>query len=76
MGDLWWIGLSFRHNLNTTPGKAIAILPMAGINIGNFGIGYAMELTPSHIIRHNYGTHELIISYRICKDGFRCPVYR
>lgn len=76
LGNSWWTGLSFRHNLNTLPGKPIAILPMVGMYMGNFSIGYAMELTPSRIIRCNYGTHEFTLSYRICKDGFRCPVYK
>lgn len=75
-GETWWAGLSFRHNFNALPGKPTAILPMIGINIGDLSIGYALELTPSRMIKYNYGTHEFSISYRLCRDGFRCPVYR
>lgn len=76
IGDTWWAGLSLRHNFNSLPGKPTAILPMIGINIGELSIGYALELTPSRMLKYNYGTHEFSLSYRLCKDGFRCPVYR
>lgn len=75
-GETWWVGLSFRHNFNVLPGKPSAILPMIGINIGELSVGYALELTPSRMLKYNYGTHEFTLSYRLCKDGFRCPVYR
>jgi type IX secretion system PorP/SprF family membrane protein len=75
-GETWWTGLSLRHNLNLMPGKPTAIVPMIGVNIGEISIGYALELTPSQMVKYNYGTHEFSLSYRLCRDGFRCPVYR
>jgi type IX secretion system PorP/SprF family membrane protein len=76
MNNNWWLGLSYRHNLNNIPGIPVAIIPMVGINKGDFSFIYSLDLTPGQIQFYNYGTHEIMISYRFCKDGFRCPVYR
>jgi type IX secretion system PorP/SprF family membrane protein len=76
MRNVWWIGLSYRHNFDLVPGMPTAILPMAGVNIGLLMVGYAYEYTPGKIGQYNYGTHEIMLSYRFCGDGFRCPVYR
>jgi type IX secretion system PorP/SprF family membrane protein len=75
-GELWWLGLSYRHNFDLMPGSPTAILPMAGININNLMICYAYEYTPGKIKQYTFGTHEFTFAYRFCKDGFRCPVYR
>jgi type IX secretion system PorP/SprF family membrane protein len=76
IGEIWWTGISLRHNMDKLPGKPVAILPMIGINFENLGLAYAMELTPSKIMGYNYGTHEFTLSYRFCRDTYRCPVYR
>jgi type IX secretion system PorP/SprF family membrane protein len=76
MKNVWWFGLSYRHNFDIIPGQPTAILPMAGVNIGQLMVGYAYEYTPGKIRDYNYGTHEITLSYRFCNDGFRCPVYR
>lgn len=76
MNDSWWLGLSYRHNMDNMPGMPVSIIPMIGLNRGNWGFAYSLDLTPSSIQRYNYGTHEFMISYRFCKDGFRCPVYQ
>jgi type IX secretion system PorP/SprF family membrane protein len=72
----WWVGLSYRHNFDMMPGSPTAILPMSGVNIGNLMVGYAYEYTPGIIRQNTFGTHELVLSYRFCSDGFRCAVYR
>ena len=76
MGENWWCALSYRHNFDNMPGMPVSVIPMVGINKGNFGFAYGIDLTPGSIQRFNYGTHEFMLSYRFCKDGFRCPVYR
>ncbi len=76
MDESWWLALSYRHNLDNMPGMPVSIIPMVGINKGNFGFAYALDITPGSIQRYNYGTHEFMVSYHFCKDGFRCPVYR
>lgn len=76
MDDNWWIALSYRHNFDKLPGQPTSIIPMVGITKGNFGFMYAINITPGSIQINNYGTHELMVSYRFCKDGYRCPVYR
>jgi type IX secretion system PorP/SprF family membrane protein len=75
--ERWWLGISYRHNFDKLPGEAVSIIPMMGFNAGNFDFTYALDITPKSIqLYNNYGTHELMISYRFCKDGFRCPAYR
>jgi len=76
MDEHWWIALSYRHNFDKMPGTPVSIIPMVGINKGNFGFAYGLDITPGNILRYNYGTHEFMVSYHFCKDGFRCPVYR
>ncbi len=76
MDESWWVALSYRHNFDNMPGMPVSIIPMVGINKGNFGFAYALDITPNSIQRYNYGTHEFMLSYRFCRDGFRCPVYR
>jgi type IX secretion system PorP/SprF family membrane protein len=74
--DVWWAGISYRHNFDELPGISTAILPVVGMNIRNMSVGYAFEYTPGQIRKNTYGTHELILSWHFCGDGFRCPVYR
>jgi len=76
MGVSWWLGLSYRHQLDNMPGSPVAIIPMIGLNKGNFSFAYALELTPGSIQKFNYGTHEIMISYHIFRVGYRCPVYK
>ncbi|HEY4784399.1 MAG TPA: PorP/SprF family type IX secretion system membrane protein [Bacteroidales bacterium] len=76
MDESWWLALSYRHNLDNMPGVPVSIIPMVGINKGNFGFAYALNITPGSIQLYNYGTHEFMVSYHFCRDGFRCPVYR
>lgn len=76
MNDTWWLGLSYRHNLDNMPGMPVSIIPMFGLTKGSWGFAYSLDLTPSAIQHYNYGTHEFMVSYRFCKDGYRCPVYR
>lgn len=74
--ERWWLAISYRHNFDNIPGRPLAIIPMVGIRKGNISFGYALELSTSTIQKFNYGTHEFMISYQLCKDGYRCPVYR
>jgi type IX secretion system PorP/SprF family membrane protein len=76
MGPTWWLALSYRHQLDNIPGAPVAIIPMVGLNKGNLSFAYALDLTPGAIQKFNYGTHEFMISWHICRDGYRCPVYR
>ncbi len=76
MGETWWLALSYRHQLDDLPGAPVSIIPMVGLNKGDFTFAYALDITPGSIQKFNYGTHELMISYHICRDSYRCPVYR
>jgi type IX secretion system PorP/SprF family membrane protein len=76
MGKSWWLALSYRHAFDNIPGAPVSIIPMVGLNKGNFSFAYAVDITPGSIQKFNYGTHELMISYHICGDTYRCPVYR
>ena len=76
MEDSWWLGLGYRHNLDKFPGMPVLVVPMVGFSHENFTVMYALNLTPGSIQKYNYGTHELMIAWRFCKDGYRCLVYR
>jgi type IX secretion system PorP/SprF family membrane protein len=74
--DRWWAGLSYRHNFDKLPGQPVSIIPMMGASFGNFFFTYALDITPNRLQLHSYGTHEIMIGYKWCIDGYRCPVYR
>lgn len=76
MGETWWLALSYRHQFDETMGAPVSIIPLIGLNKGDFTFAYALDITPGSIQKFNYGTHEIMISYRICHDSYRCPVYR
>jgi len=76
MGKTWWLALSYRHQFDNIPGAPVSIIPMVGVNKGNLAFAYAVDITPGSIQKFNYGTHEFMVSYHICHDGYRCPAYR
>lgn len=73
MNEIWWLSLSYRHSLDIMPGLPTAIIPMIGINMGNFTFGYAINITPGSIRKFHYGTHELLLSYQLRKSNLVYP---
>lgn len=74
--DGWWLGLAYRQNLDKLPGQALSCLPMVGFTQGNIAAMYALNISTGKIQGYNYGTHEIMVAWRFCRVGYRCPVYQ
>lgn len=54
--DRFWLGGNYRIK------ESAGMFAQFQLN-NQFKIGYGFEVTTSRIVKHNYGTHELLISY-------------
>lgn len=59
--DLYWLGLSYRFR--------DAAIVFAGIDLGQFTIGYGFEYSLSLLNPYTNGSHEVFLKYRFCKDN-------
>ena len=70
------LGLSYRRNFDKLMGSSISGMFILGVNISNYTFGYAYETSLSRIGRHNYGTHDIMLAYKICQpQKHACPAY-
>jgi len=79
LNDKYWCTLSLRNNLSSFPGKSVSVLTLFGTSIGNFSFAYAFDLGLTSISLTNYGSHEFMITYKIChpdKYDLDCPTYK
>jgi type IX secretion system PorP/SprF family membrane protein len=68
--DVFWTGVTYKMNLNEAT-------VLAGVNISQqFKIGYAYEFNFSDIRKTSYGSHELMLQYKIqVAKGPPCESY-
>ncbi|MBN2213458.1 MAG: PorP/SprF family type IX secretion system membrane protein [Bacteroidales bacterium] len=74
----FWFGLSYRHNLDRFPGRSLSLIPFAGYRHGNFQASYAFLSGFNPLTFQSYGSHELMLSWRLCRKEMHalpCPVY-
>lgn len=79
INDLYWLGFSYRHAADAFPGKPLSVLIYAGINIHRWSIDYSFTYNMSTIQKYQYGSHGIIISYKICSNergAVPCPAYK
>ncbi len=62
----FWAQLSYRHNFDAAAGQPISLIPMAGVRIQKFQLGYAFNLTLNELMGYNYGSHEVMLAYTFC----------
>lgn len=76
-----WFGVSYRHNLDSQIEFDAAIRPIIGINLNNFFIAYAHEISLNSLQSVHYGSPFLKLGIRICnnkksvKGPVSCPAY-
>jgi len=59
----YWVGYSFRRDMSgKTPTTHIA---STGVKVNEFYFGYAFDYSSSPLFNSSYGTHELILAYKI-----------
>jgi type IX secretion system PorP/SprF family membrane protein len=74
----FWLGVSFRKYLTGDMASSMGILPSVGLLIRNLEMDYSYELGFSSIQRPSYGTHTLMLIWKICRESkgeVPCPAY-
>lgn len=56
----YWAGLSYR-----TGAEAGAVIIMGGLRVDKFFFGYSFDYTLSSIMRHSFGSHEIMIAMKL-----------
>jgi len=59
----YWAGLSFRT------GSALVL--MGGVKVDKFYFGYAIDFPLNSLMRHSYGSHEIIIAMKLGDNARR-----
>jgi type IX secretion system PorP/SprF family membrane protein len=67
----WWAGIILKQSLDDGY-QPLVLLPNFTIRLGKFRVGYALNLDLNKLISHNYGTHELMIGYSLCRTKKFC----
>lgn len=68
-------GFSYRHNLDSGAGQSLSAAILFGLQFENFAFGYAYDYSLGQIGRHNFGSHNFKIGYRVCDNRKNCPAY-
>jgi type IX secretion system PorP/SprF family membrane protein len=74
----FWLGVSLRKYLTSDNPSSLGILPSVGFLFRNFEMDYSYELGFSSIQRQSYGTHTLMLIWKMCresKEAVPCPAY-
>ncbi len=77
--DRFWYTLSYRNNITKFPLQSISLTSVFGISLGEFTFAYVFDLGLTGIQLYNYGSHEFMIQYKICRSDFsdlNCPTYK
>jgi type IX secretion system PorP/SprF family membrane protein len=73
-----WLGLSIRKYLTDDLASSLALLPSVGIRISNLEIAYSYGLGFSSIQWRSYGSHSLMLRWKLCRESkgaMPCPAY-
>lgn len=59
--DMYWLGAGYRLR--------DAVIVFAGIELGQFTVGYGYEYSVSQLRKFNSGTHEVFLKFNFCKKS-------
>ena len=62
INEKFWIGANYRLS------ESVGVLAQIQLN-DNFKLGYSFDVSTSKLVRYNYGTHEIMLSYRLFKKS-------
>jgi type IX secretion system PorP/SprF family membrane protein len=77
--DKYWLILSYRNNITTFPLQSTSLISVFGFTLGNITFAYAFDLGLTKMQLYNYGSHEFMIKYKICRsdiNDLNCPTYK
>ncbi len=62
----YWLQLTYRHAFDSKNTQSLNIMPMVGFQFDKFHVGYACTIDLNRIVKHNYGTHQIMLGYTLC----------
>lgn len=70
-----WSGLCFRKYMGDfySPGQNLLVL--LGYKYSKFDIGYTFDLGINNLQKQHYGSHQLSLTYTICREKYSCPEF-
>ncbi len=69
INHLFSFGASYRRNIDPNNAQHLAVMLLLGFDFGEYNIKYSYDYGLSGINQYNYGSHEILLGYRICKKG-------
>lgn len=77
-----WLGVAYKHNLDSRLEMDASIAPILGININNFFFAYSHQLGLGELQSNHYGSPHIKLGLRICREKKTqvgavpaCPAY-
>lgn len=64
------IGLIYKQTLDVCNMSPLSISPMVGVVFKGISVSYLCELGLTGIQRYNYGSHQIVLGFRIYRDKF------
>lgn len=62
------LGLTYKQTLDVGNVSPLSISPMVGVVFKGFSVSYLCDLSLTRLQRYNYGTHQLLLGYRLYRD--------
>lgn len=62
----YWLQLTYRHAFEANNTQSLNLMPMVGFQFDKFHIGYTYTVDLNRLIRHSYGTHQIMLGYTLC----------
>jgi type IX secretion system PorP/SprF family membrane protein len=70
-----WLGLTLRKYLGDFESAGQNAILFVGYHWKNWSFCYDYNFDINGTQFHHYGTHQLSLGFKICKDSFNCPAY-
>jgi len=67
----WWAGVTMKQNFDKRY-QSLVLLPNFTVRLGKFRVGYAVNLDLNKLFSNNYGSHELMLGYSLCRTKQFC----
>jgi type IX secretion system PorP/SprF family membrane protein len=62
----YWLQLTYRHGFDANNNQSLNLMPMVGFQFDKFHIGYTYTVDLNRLVRHSYGTHQIMLGYTLC----------
>jgi len=62
------VGGSYRRSVDVGNNNHLAAMLLLGFDLGEYNIKYSYDYGLTGINQHNFGSHEIMLGYRVCKQ--------